>query len=238
MGFDKSAENYLKSSDHAIGSDLEYFIDYFKDFSFQKALDVACAAGHFGNVFPAKEVYICDLSFNMLKTASESFPFDMPALCRSEFLPYKGDTFDLVGCRIAMHHFQNPCMFMNDAYRILASGGYFVLIDSVVGFEDEELNGIELIRDTTHRRSFKVEEVAGMAEVEGFILEDSKIFYKKHKFEEWARRLNPTEEQYQAVKAAFFALPEKVKRELRLETDGDVILSYTDKKAIFIFRRP
>jgi len=237
LGFDSSAKNYLKSSDHASGSDLEYFSDYFKNADFDKALDVACAAGHFASKFPAREIYTSDLSFNMLKTARDSFRFDMPAMAKSEFLPYLADTFDLVGCRIAMHHFMSPCMFMNEVYRILKKDGFFALIDSVVGMEDAELNSIELIRDETHRRSFQVEEIIGMAEAEGFQVENCEVFLKEHKFEEWARRLNPSEKQYEATKTAFLALPEKVKKELRLETDGDTILSYTDKKAIFIFKK-
>lgn len=237
MGFDKSAKNYLKSSDHAVGSDLDYFKDYFSDKRFDKALDVACAAGHFGASFPAEKVYTADLSFNMLKTARDSFGFDMPVMTKAEFLPYASETFDLVGCRIAMHHFRNPCMFINEVYRVLKLGGTFVLIDSVVGMEDFELNEIELIRDATHHRSFRVEEIEGMAEAEGLQLEDCQVFLKRHKYEEWARRLDPSEEQYNATTQAFLNLSSKVKAELKLETGGDSIISYTDKKALFIFRK-
>lgn len=238
MSFDKSALNYLKSSDHAVGSDLDFFKEYFNGKKFQKALDVACAAGHFGRAFPADEVFTTDLSLNMLKTARENMGFDMPALSRGEFLPYADSSFDLVGCRIAMHHFMNPCLFMNEVYRVLKPGGVFALIDSVVGPEDAELNCIELIRDTTHRRSFKPEEITGMAEAEGFEIETFKLFLKVHKFEEWARRLNPSEEQYEATVKAFLELPAKIKEELRLTTDGEKILTYTDKKALFVFVKP
>lgn len=237
MSFDKSALNYLKSSDHAVGSDLDFFTEYFRNRRFHKALDVACAAGHFGRAFPADKVFNTDLSLNMLKTARDNMGFDMPALSKGEFLPYKENSFDLVGCRIAMHHFMIPCLFMNEVFRILKPGGVFALIDSVVGPEDEELNRIELIRDTTHRRSFKPEEITGMAEAEGFALETYQMFLKEHTFEEWARRLNPTEEQYQATVDAFLALPARVKKELRLKTDGSTVISYTDKKALFVFTK-
>lgn len=237
MSFDRSAENYLKSSDHAVGADLQYFKEYFKNVSVEKALDVACAAGHFAKAFPAEKVFTTDLSFNMLKAARDSMGFDMPVLSKGEFLPYKDEVFDMVGCRIAMHHFMSPCMFMYDTYRILKSGGYFVLIDSVVGIEDEELNRLELIRDETHRRSFCPDEIKAMAEAEGFQLETSEVFLKRHDFEEWAQRLKPSKEQYRQIVDAFLNVSPKVKKELRIETESDKILSYTDKKAIFIFKK-
>ena len=237
MSFDKSAQNYLKSSDHSAGSDLEFFTDCFRGKRFKSALDVACAAGHFANAFPADRVFTADLSFNMLKTARGSMGFDMPALCKAEFLPYKNSSFDMVGCRIAMHHFMIPCMFMNEVYRVLEKGGCFVLIDSVVGFEDEELNRLELIRDNTHRRSFRKEEIIGMAEAEGFHVETFKVFLKLHDFNEWARRLNPTEKQYREITEAFLSVSPKVRKELRIETDGGKVISYTDKKALFVFRK-
>jgi ubiquinone/menaquinone biosynthesis C-methylase UbiE len=238
MSFDSSAENYLKSSDHSYGSDLDYFREYFKNISFTTALDVACAAGHFAKIFNCSErIVTTDFSFNMLKTARGSMGFDMPVQSKAEFLPFKKDSFDLVGCRIAMHHFRNPCMFMGEAYRVLKKEGWFALIDSVVGSEDKYLNEIELIRDESHHRSFQAEEITGMAEAEGFSVEKIKIFRKKHNFEEWAKRLNPSEEQYINTINAFKALPEKIKSELEVVIKSGKVISYTDKKCLFIFRK-
>jgi len=237
VSFDKSVSNYLKSSDHAVGSDLDFFIKYFKNKKFEKALDVACAAGHFAKTFSADKIYTTDLSFNMLKTARDSMGFDMPVLSRGEFLPYLDEVFDLVGCRIAMHHFMSPCMFIYEAFRVLKNSGYFVLIDSVVDFEDAELNRLELIRDSTHRRSLRMEEIIALAEAEGFLLETAQVFLKRHDFDEWARRLNPSEEHYQSIVQAFLELSAKMKKELRLETEGDKVISYTDKKALFVFKK-
>jgi len=239
MSFDKSAENYLKSSDHAVGYDLDYVRKYLGDRRFSSALDVASAAGHFGKSFPMAcglPVTI-DISPNMLKTARESMGLDKPVVSAAEFLPFKGESFDLVGCRIAMHHFRNPCMFMGEAFRVLKHGGLFILIDSVVGDEAECLNRIELIRDETHKKSFCVDDLLGLAEVEGFELEDIHVFEKCHNFREWAMRLNPDKERYDAIVDAFLELPERVKDELRLEIQSGEIISYTDKKGIFIFKK-
>jgi SAM-dependent methyltransferase len=238
MGFDASAENYLNSSDHRTGSDLGYLAEKFAGISFKRMLDVACAAGHFANSLPAETKIVTDLSHNMLKKAGGAFGLSSSAVAMSEFLPFQNDSFDLVGCRIAMHHFKNPCMFMGEAYRVLAEGGTFVLIDSVVDADDEHLNRIELLRDETHRKSHTAENIIAMAECEGFEVRDVVILHKRHAFSEWANRLNPSPELFLKIESAFLNLPNEYKHRYNVETEDGRITAYTDKKGLFIFQKP
>lgn len=237
MGFDASADNYLKSTDHRTGSDLDYFADKFGGIKFKKALDVACAAGHFANAVSAEQKFVTDMSFNMLKKAGEAFSLNNSAVSKAEFLPFLDNSFDFIGCRIAMHHFRNPCMFIAEAYRILSGGGYFVLIDSVVDKDDEHLNPIELLRDPSHFKSHPIENIHAMAQAEGFSVEETVIFSKRHDFREWVTRLNPTEATCTEVENLFLDLPESYKAKYSLETADGRLVSYTDQKALFIFRK-
>ncbi len=63
-------------------------------------------------------------------------------------------------------------------------------------------------------------------------MENIQVFLKCHDFAEWARRLKPSEQQYEATVKAFQSLPDRIKRELQLVEDGDKIISYTDKKKV------
>jgi len=238
MSFDSSSGNYLNSSDHRTGSDLEYFAGKFGGTRFERALDIACAAGHFAHAVTADTKVVCDMSRNMLKTAREAFGLDNSAVSAAEFLPFADDSFDFAGCRIAMHHFRSPCMFMGEVFRVLRKEGIFVLIDSVVDEGDEHMNRLELVRDETHRKSHTAEHIIAMAECEGFETRDFALFHKRHNFSEWADRLNPSEELRQLIEKEFISLPEDYKQKYRIETENGRVVSYTDKKGFFIFSKP
>ncbi|WP_303850138.1 class I SAM-dependent methyltransferase [Seleniivibrio woodruffii] len=238
MSFDSSAANYLNSSDHRTGSDLEFLAERFAEVRFGRMLDVACAAGHFANAVPADIKIVTDLSLNMLKKADEAFGLSLGAVSAAEFLPFQNDSFNFVGCRIAMHHFRNPCMFMGEVFRIMKQDGIFVLIDSVVDADDGHLNRIELLRDETHKKSHTVENIIAMAECERLEAKEAVILHKRHDFSEWANRLNPSTELFAEIEKAFFDLPAEYKQRYRVETENGRIKAYTDKKGLFIFQKP
>ncbi|WP_025209822.1 methyltransferase domain-containing protein [Hippea sp. KM1] len=235
MGFNESALNYFYSSDHKQGKDLDFCRAYFKDYSFNRLLDIASAAGHFAKIFNAKTTILCDLSLNMLKVAKEKNNFNRLVLCDAHALPFKSSAFDITGCRIALHHFKNPQMFFSEVRRVLIDGGFFVLIDSIVDIDDAHLNRIELLRDKTHIKSYTIKEIINFSD--GFRLLSFHTIFKEHNFDEWASRLSPSKKQLEAIKEAFLNLPENIKRHLRLKIENGRIVSYTDKKGVFIFQK-
>ena len=236
MSFDNSSENYLKSSDHSFGEDVDYVSKYFKNIEFQNQLDIATAAGHFCRFFNSRNIFATDISFNMLKTARKSFNLDFVIQCASEYLPFKANSFDLITCRIALHHFVEPGLFFKEVWRCLVDKGIFVLIDSIVDVEDAYLNCIEYIRDNSHIRSYTMNEIMEFTN-NLFRLENYLCTYKKHNFDEWARRLNNSDANVNEVQNEFFILPDKIKKELQVVAKKDKILSYTDKKGVFIFKK-
>ncbi len=236
MNFDDSAMNYFESSDHKIGDDLDFCKRYFKGIKFNKLLDVATAAGHFSKVFKANLKVAADISINMLKVAKEKNALKNVVLCNAEEMPFNNNVFDIVTCRIALHHFHYPSNFFKETYRVLKKNGFFVLIDNIVDIDEYYLNKIELIRDKTHIKSLTVQEILSLADKKFRLLSFKNIF-KKHNFYEWATRLNPTQDNLNDIEQAFFDLPEYLKQELRVEIDGKKIISYTDKKGVFIFQK-
>jgi len=236
MSFDKSAFNYKISSDHKTGTDLDILKRIFENKRFDLILDVATAAGHCAKVFNAREYVISDLSFNMLKEALSNWSTPSAVQNHAELLPFKAQTFDLVSCRIALHHFQDAQRFFMESSRVLKNNGLLVLIDSIVDTEDAYLNTIEFIRDPSHFRSYTSKEIVDMTS-SYFRIEFLQLLYKKHNFAEWAKRLNPSLKRLEKISQAFLALPENIKKELSLEIFEKNILSYTDKKAVIILRK-
>ncbi len=235
MGFDKAALNYFISSDHKRGEDLEFVKLYFKNKKFERFLDIASATGHFAKVLNAKMKIITDMSFNMLKTAKERNGFKNIVMCNAENLPFKNFIFDIVGCRIALHHFIKPKNFFLETHRVLKDAGYLVLIDSIVDTDDEYLNKIEKIRDTTHIKSYSIKEILDFSYM--FRLVTFHTIFKKHNFNEWAKRLNPTQKEFKRIEDAFLELPKEAKIQLKVEIENGKVVSYTDKKGIFIFKK-
>jgi len=234
--FDNAYLNYLNSSDHKDGNDLQIVKNYFSKIKFDRILDVATGAGHFTEAFNSDIKVAIDRSYNMVNTAKNRFGLNLGVVGISESLPFKDRSFDLVGCRIALHHFNIPVDFFGEVFRILNADGFFVLIDSIVDIDDAYLNVIEFLRDEGHIRSYTIREIIDLS-CKWFRLEYFVNIYKKHDFYEWVMRLGADGEKIEKVRDAFINLPEKIRNELRLEINGGELLSYTDKKGLFIFKK-
>ncbi len=234
MGFDDSAIRYLTSQDHRKGDDLDFLKHYFDGTRFKCILDVACGAGHFATVFDAEFKVMCDISTSMLKVASGAYGYRELVVCRAEYLPFCDGVFDLVGCRIALHHFDDPQMFFYQARRVLGHAGLLVLVDSIVDVEDAYLNRLERLRDASHRRSYSPGEILNLAK--RFRLLHFHSFKKRHDFADWAYRVGLSDNGFEMLQSAFLALPDRIKSLLELEVKDGKVVSYTDRKGIFVFQ--
>jgi SAM-dependent methyltransferase len=72
----------------------------------------------------------------------------------AEKFPFADNTFSLVTCRVAAHHFSSPEMFIHEAARVLKMYGYIVLIDGTVPDDHIEvhrwMDEVERLRDPSH----------------------------------------------------------------------------------------
>jgi ubiquinone/menaquinone biosynthesis C-methylase UbiE len=124
------------------------------------ALDVATGAGHTGLFLASSgyDVILADIAQPMLDkaatTAAERGLAVKTALHPAEQLPYPDETFDLVTCRVAAHHFSSPERFIGETARVLKHGGHFLLIDGTVSDDQPEaqawLHAVEKLRDPSH----------------------------------------------------------------------------------------
>ncbi|WP_022851349.1 class I SAM-dependent methyltransferase [Limisalsivibrio acetivorans] len=236
MGFNESAFSYYISGDHIKGDDLDIIRRRYEGIEFENMLDVATGAGHCAAAVSASMRVCCDISEQMLRTAGEKNSHGNLVLTPAEKLPFKDNSFDVATCRLALHHFQSPVDFFSEVARVLRPCGQFVLIDSVVDVEDACLNVIEYIRDNSHRRSYRVEEILSFGAEKLRLLYFTSIF-KRHDFYEWAGRLGADSDGIKRIEEAFERLPENIQKELRIERKSGGISAYTDKKGIYIFQK-
>jgi ubiquinone/menaquinone biosynthesis C-methylase UbiE len=92
-----------------------------------RILEVGCGTGFWLSSFnSADPVYGVDISSAMLAKAKARHA-DLTQ-CTAEQLPFPADSFDLIYCVNAFHHFQQKQIFIDEAARLLRSGGKLAII--------------------------------------------------------------------------------------------------------------
>jgi ubiquinone/menaquinone biosynthesis C-methylase UbiE len=209
--FGANAAAYLTSTVHAKGASLARLVDLVKPDRSWVVLDVATGAGHTAAAFAphVARVVASDLTPEMLeqarKLASEKGLANMEtAIADAEQLPFAAQTFDLVTCRIAPHHFPNVGKFLGEAFRVLKLGGVLALVDNVSpdtetnpGFSPEELheaavayNAFEKLRDPSHARALTTSEWLDLIGKAGFRLRHVEHAPKTMDFGNWVKTMN------------------------------------------------
>ena len=173
------AEAYRESDAHREGRDLELFAEWAEGAT---ALDVATGGGNVARVLreAGLEVVTIDSAPGMKPTV----------VSRAEEIPFADGSFDVVACRVAAHHFQDPAGALREMAR--ASRNLVLVSDNLYLGEDGE--EADKLRDPTHVRNYSEDEWRRMfdeggLEVEAFELEDKRI-----DFEAWLDRSGTPEE--------------------------------------------
>lgn len=170
--FGQYAQNYVSSEIHATGSDLERLLEVVNPQPGWRALDIATGGGHTALKFAphVSSVVATDIGQTMLQAARENIATQgigniTFAAADAENLPFAANSFDLVTCRVAAHHFPDAYRFVLEAARVLKPGGMLAVHDHLLP-EDERaiqyIEAFEKLRDPSHHRAFSESEWRGM----------------------------------------------------------------------------
>lgn len=200
--FNRYAQRYVVSPAHAQGADLERLLALARPQPHWQALDVATGGGHTAlRLAPhVAHVVASDLAANMLAAArtliqSRGAGNITFALADAQDLPFDDETFDLVTCRIAPHHFEDCARFVRECARVLRHAGCVVIQDHALPPQRAAARyteTFEKLRDPSHNRAFTELEWKAMLEQAGLGVTDSEIMVKRHEFLDWARRQDCT----------------------------------------------
>jgi len=207
--FSKNAEKYIQSESHAKGKDLPLLVEWLKPQRDWIALDIATGGGHVAKTLSphVKQVFSTDLTKEMLTNTArhltnQSCQNIFYVLADAEKLPFLDNTFEIVTCRIAPHHFPNPQNFINEVARVLKPGGSFLMIDNIAP-EDKQLdkfmNTFEKLRDESHVRCLSVSEWRNLIKAAKLAEVNSQIRKKTHSYPTWVRVTANNEEQIDRV---------------------------------------
>jgi SAM-dependent methyltransferase len=166
--FDQSAAAYGASPIFAQGHDLALMVEAATPTPEMTALDVGCAAGHTALAFApqVRAVVGIDLSTAMLAEAARLAEARGVANARwqeasAAAIPYPDDTFDIVTCRMVVHHFPSLAPSLAEMARVLKPGGHLLIVD-IISPEEPSLadfiNAVEVLRDPSHGRDWTLSE--------------------------------------------------------------------------------
>jgi len=135
----------------------------------ERVLDIATGPGYIAEAFGggAREAVGVDLTDAMLAIARErtkergisnvSF-----RAADAQNLPFEGGTFDVVVCRLALHHLLKPLQVVREMARVCRVGGT-VLVEDIYASEHPERAAYqdrwEVLRDPSHVRTLALSEL-------------------------------------------------------------------------------
>ena len=198
--FGANASNYATSAVHAKGASLDRMVELVDPQSHWHCLDIATAAGHTAFAFAphVAEVTATDLTEEMVDLAAtradeKQLTNVRTQVADAEELPFGDESFDLVTCRIAPHHFPNQPAFIAEASRVLASGGTFALVDNVVPNNHEVAlfcDDWEQRRDPSHVNCLSLDEWLGLCRNAGLEVQHSETIEKLMQFSDWVENMS------------------------------------------------
>ena len=230
--FGNNPEYYAVSSVHSQGDTLAVIVEFTQPTGTERVLDVATGTGFAAFAIAPKVAHVTatDLTYEMLVKARElastrnlsNIKFQVAA---AESLPFAAESFDIVTCRIAPHHFQNVHTFLSESYRVLRASGLFCMIDTVCP-ESERLiqwqNRVEKLRDTSHAWAYPPSRWRKMIQGSGFKIErETQSKNAEIQFSWWTKRESKSPELVKRIRSAFEELSASEGAVYDIRRDGD-----------------
>lgn len=229
--FAEVAENYRSSAVHAAGADLDWLVKCSGAQAQKLALDAGCGAGHTAMALAprVRTVIACDFTPSMLQQvdalADERGISNVIAqLADVERLPFPDSCFDIIASRYSAHHWPQPERALSEFRRALKADGCFVISDIMASEEyaqDTFLQALELLRDPSHIRDYRVSEWRRMLADAGFEAEVVNRFRLRLHFGTWIKRMATPRQNADMIKALFagasadiraaFELPDRIR---------------------------
>ncbi|MDE2588415.1 MAG: class I SAM-dependent methyltransferase, partial [Patescibacteria group bacterium] len=208
-------------------------------------LDVATGAGHTAVKFApyVKHVTAIDITPEMIDraqelAASKNIKNITPVLMDAESLRFSDNSFDVVSCRFAPHHFGSVKKFLSEIYRVLKPKGVFVLEDTISPLDKEQdifINKINKIRDPTHIRSYNQSEWTEMIESSGLQIQSIQNFRRAYNIEAWLTRAGANDNAKETVKQMCRNTSQKISQ--YFEILQNTLLTFTEDHIIILSKK-
>ena len=175
------APAFRQSATHREGPDLDLLIEWCEPSAGVQALDVATGGGHVAR-------RLREAGCNVVSV--DPAPGMQPTVvARAEDIPFADDSFDVVACRIAPHHFADVHAAVREMARV--SRDRVVVQDNL--YLGGEVEQAEKLRDPTHVRCYSEDEWRSLFAEAGLRVEDERVFERPVEVEPWLARVETPE---------------------------------------------
>ncbi len=241
--FGRTAASYLTSAPHAKGRSLERLLALTSPQKTWRVLDVATGGGHVAYAFAphVARVWASDITQEMLdlvkrEAEKRGLANLRTAYAKAEALPFDEESFDLVTCRIAPHHFESIPAFLGEARRVLKPGALLALVDNVVpaGSVGDYVNAFERLRDPSHLRAWTMQEWREALAAQNLVVLHEEELDKTMQFASWAERHDATMQAL--LRAMLLEATPAVKAVLAPRGEG-AELTFRLREGLFVCRR-
>jgi len=237
--FGRSAQDYVTSSGHAGGADLDRLVSWGRTRGAPRVLDVATGGGHTALAFSAftPTVVSTDLTLVMLEAARDFIRGTGAVNVRFvasdvEALPFRDASFGVVTCRLAAHHFPAILPAMKEIARVLRPGGSLLLQD-ILGHDETELAAfileVEKRRDPSHVRALTHREWEAFLKAAGMTVIDEGTLTKTRPWEEWTARMRMTPEAKADLERFVLDSPEHCREAFSFRIEKGRIQTFSDR---------
>lgn len=227
--FGNTAQAYLNSCVHAEGADLQRLTRLTHNGTDLNALDLGCGAGHtaFAMAKAGATVTAYDLSLKMLalvenEAARQGLMNITTHQGVAEKLPFADASFDLVATRFSAHHWNDVVAAMREVRRVLKPTGTLVVIDIVAAENalfDTLLQSVELLRDPSHIRDYRVSEWYAMLHAAGFEVTESDSWTLTMEFVSWTTRMRTLELRVEAIRDVLIKASDEARQYFKVQAD-------------------
>lgn len=234
--FSQYAQNYVTSSGHAKGDELSRLVEIAAPQPDWLALDIATGGGHTALKFAphVRRMIATDYAPTMLHTAQAHIQKQGTDNVRfvpadAENLPFTANTFDLITCRIAAHHFPDIFRFGMETARVLKPGGA-LLVQDLTNPDDERaaryVDSFERLRDPSHVRCYAEYEWRGLYLDVGLTVEHTEIHRRSANMLEWAGHQGSSDYVIERLHLMMVQAPDAVKAWLNIHCAGTADASF------------
>ncbi len=240
--FGPRAKAYVESAVHSAGQDLDALENLVRQAAPARALDLGCGGGHVTyRLAPhARQVTACDLSADMLAAVAatardKGFANVETVQAAAENLPFEDGFFDFVACRYSAHHWRDFQAGIRAAHRVAKKGAPAVFIDAYapgIALFDTHVQAVELLRDTSHGRDYKLAEWVGALEQAGFMVRSLRTWQLRMDYPVWIARMRTPDVNAQAMRALQMAASAEVRAHFAIEPDGSFMLDIMMVEAV------